>query len=123
MKNLMKTEEIIRAYFDGIRQKNGWQSLISDKMTFTSPGGSTKGKDAYVETTDRFLRVVKTAAIKDMIIQEDKACVLVDYELQSPKSNTTNCVVAEILSVKDNKISSSAIFFDTAAFRNFMAQG
>src|SRR6266496_4713048 len=109
MKNLMKSEEIIGAYFDGIREKKGWQSLISDEMAFTSPGASTKGKDAYVEATERFLRVVKTAAIKDLIIQDDKACVLVDYELLSPKGNTANCMVAEILSMKDNKISSSTI--------------
>lgn len=31
--------------------------------------------------------------------------------------------VAEILTVKDGKIGSSAIFFDTKAFQDFMAQG
>jgi ketosteroid isomerase-like protein len=30
--------------------------------------------------------------------------------------------VAEILSVRDDKIDSSSIFFDTAGFKEFMAQ-
>ena len=56
-------------------------------------------------------------------MEGEKACVIVHYELMSPKGNSASSDVAEILVVKDGKIGSSTIYFDTAAFANFMAQG
>ena len=119
----MTTKEIIKRYYDGIAHKDGWQSIISDEITFTGAGPSTKGKDAYITATTRFLGSVKGSSITDLIIEGNKACALVNYELLSPKGNTANCVVAEILKVNEDKITASTIFFDTAAFRNFIAQG
>jgi ketosteroid isomerase-like protein len=124
MKNTMTTKEIIQKYYDGIARKDGWQNVISDDVTFGGTGvKSTQGKDAYIEATSNFLRAVKTSKVKDMIIDGDKACAVVHYELASPKGNSAGLDVAELLSVKHGKIDSSTIFFDTAAFRAFMAQG
>ena len=43
--------------------------------------------------------------------------------MRSPKGNPGICDVAEILTVNDDKIESSKIFFDTKAFQDFVAQG
>ncbi len=50
------------------------------------------------------------------------ACVVVQYDLTSRKGNRTSSDIVEILTVKDQKIESSTIFFDTAAFAKFMSQ-
>ena len=50
------------------------------------------------------------------MIEGDKVCALTRYELQPPKGNTFNSDVAEIFTVKDGKIVSLAIYFDTAPF-------
>ena len=118
------TRETITRYYEGIKQKDGWQAFVSDHITFDGTGvKSTKGKDAYVESTSQFLRVVKTSQVKEMIVEGERACVLMHYELMSPKGNNASSDVAEILLEKDGKIDSSTIYFDTAAFNNFMAQG
>lgn len=117
------TKETITKYYNDLKKKEGWQSVISDDMTFTQMGSYTsKGKAAYVEVTERFLRAVTDENVKESIIDGDKACVIVAYDLRSPKGNTSTKDVVEILSVKDGKIASSTIFFDTADFRAFMAQ-
>ena len=123
MKDSATTRELIQQYYDLISQKGNWQSLIADKITFTSVGNITYTKDAYVEATSRFLQVVTSLKINEFIVENDKACITVEYGLQSPKGNTASCEVAEVLMIKDDKINSSCIFFDTAAFRSFMAQG
>ena len=115
----MSTKEIVENYYDGVSRNDGWQTLISDDMKFVSPGANTKGKTPYVEATSRFLGIVKEAKVKDLIIEGDKACALVDYSIVSPKGDLGNCFVSEFLSTKDGKINSSTIFFDTAAFRAF----
>jgi ketosteroid isomerase-like protein len=113
----------VENYYKGVAKKDGWQSLIADDIAFTRPGSSTKGKDAYVEATTRFLRMVNTSSVKELIIEDNKIFALVHYELLSPKGNRASSDVAELLTVKDGKISTFTIFFDTAAFREFMAQG
>jgi len=123
MKYLTTTREIIQEYYDLISQKGDWQSLIADKITFTSVGKITYTKDAYVEATTRFLQVVTSLKINEFIVEDNKACITVEYGLRSPKGNTGSCEVAEVLMVGDGKIYSSCIFFDTASFRSFMAQG
>ena len=123
MNNSKTTKEIIGQYYNEIKIKGDWQSFISDDITFTGPGQLTHTKNAYVEATTRFLQVVKQLKINEFIVENNKACITVEYNLQSPSGNTGSCEVAEVLMVNDNKIYSSCIFFDTAAFRSFMAQG
>lgn len=122
----MKTtaQETIKGYYDGIKRKDGWQDLVSDGIVFGGTGvKATKGKAAYIEGTGQFLRAVKDSQVREMIVEGDKACVIVHYDLMSPKGNTASSDVAEILVVKDGKIDASTIYFDTAAFGAFMAAG
>jgi ketosteroid isomerase-like protein len=117
------TRTILQEYYDRISQKSDWQDLIADKITFTSVGKITYTKEAYVEATSRFLQLVTSLKINEFIVEDNKACITVEYSLKSPKGNTTSCEVAEVLMVRDGKIYSSCIFFDTASFRSFIAQG
>lgn len=121
LKNLMATRITVQDYYSGLAQRDGWQSHIADDMAFTGPGFSSNGKAGYVEATSRFMRVVKTVAVRDLIVEGDKACALARYDLESPKGHRWTCDVAEFLTIKDGKIASSSIFFDTAKFREFMA--
>jgi ketosteroid isomerase-like protein len=118
------TQETIKGYYDGIKRKSRWQAFVADDIVFEGTGmKATKGKEAFVKSNSQFLQAVKTSQVKDMIVEGEKACVIVHYELMSPKGNSASSDVAEILVVKDGKIGSSTIYFDTAAFANLMAQG
>jgi len=120
MKNV-STRETITKYYDGVKKKDGWQSVISDDMAFTMGTQTTKGKAAYVEITGRFLHAVTDANVKETIIDGDKACIIVAYDMMSPRGNTSTKDVVEVLSVKGDKIASSSIYFDTEDFKTFMA--
>ena len=118
------TREILEGYYDGIKQKDGWQDFVSDDILFDGTGvKATGGKDAFVEGNRQFLRAVRASHVKEMIVDDEKACALVHYDLMSPKGNTASSDVAEILTIKEGRIVSATIFFDTVAFNNFMAQG
>lgn len=54
-----------------------------------------------------------------MIVEDENAYVLCNYNLVSPKGKKLNIDVAEIWEVKNAKLTSHTIFFDTAAFGNF----
>lgn len=118
------TQETVQSYYEGIKRKDGWQDFVSDSILFDGTGvKATKGKEAYIQVTSQFLRAVKSSQVREMIIEAERACVIVHYELISPKGNSATSDVAEILLVKDGKIDSSTIYFDTAAFNAFMANG
>jgi hypothetical protein len=117
----MSTGELIDRYYDGLARKDGWQALISDTMTFVSPGGKvTEGSAAFVEGNGRFLRAVKGAAKKQSIIDGDTACIWMSYDLVSPRGTQATLDVAEIWKARGDKLESLTIYFDTEAFRTFM---
>jgi|SRR6185437_7518380 len=119
----MTTKEVIQKYFADLNERKDWESLIADNMKFSSPSGKTEGKDTYVKATQRLISVVQSVKIKRLIIEGYNASVIANYNLTSSKGLTSVMTVAEIFEVKNNKIQSSAIFFDTTAFREFIAKG
>jgi ketosteroid isomerase-like protein len=119
----MTTKETIQRYFDGINQKTGWESLIADNMAFVGAITKTSDKSGYVQATNGFLQVVQSVQITRLIAEGSHAAVIAHYNLISPKGNTSASDIAEIFEVENGKIISSRIFFDTVAFREFMALG
>ena len=54
--------------------------------------------------TQRFFSMVRSVAVKDLLLDGKKACALTRYDLQSPKGNAFHSDVAEILTVENGRI-------------------
>jgi ketosteroid isomerase-like protein len=54
--------------------------------------------------------------IKQMIVEHDSACVIGNYDYTFPNGKSINGDVAEIWNVKNGKLDSLTIFFDTLTF-------
>ena len=119
----MSTKEIIQNYFAAIH-KGGWESYVADDMVFvnSSLDKVALGKAAYLEGAGRFFKMTTTVDIRQMLIENEKVAVIARYHVRSPKGSEGVCDVAEFLTVKGEKLISSAIFFDTKALAEFMAQ-
>lgn len=57
--------------------------------------------------------------VKEMILEDDLACVIANYDYEFPNGRNINGDVAEIWKVKDGKLDSLTIFFDTHTFDVF----
>lgn len=115
----MTTRETIEGYFDRLKQKKDWRSFLADDMvftSFTSPVKQVGGKAAYLESTKRFYEGILSFEVRDLIIDGDKACALTRYQLQRPQGLAFESNVAEIFRVRDGKITSFDIYFDSAPF-------
>jgi ketosteroid isomerase-like protein len=115
----MTTENTVNGYFQSLKEKKGWESFLSEDIvftSFTSPVKQIAGKAAYLEATKRFYSSIVSFEVIDRIVSGEKACVLTRYQLQSPTGNTFTSDVAEIFKVKDGKINSFGIYFDSAPF-------
>jgi ketosteroid isomerase-like protein len=114
----MSTREIVQRYFEELTRKGNWESLLSDDLeftSFTSPVKHVTGKTAYLESTKRFFSMIRSLEVRDLIIEGTKVCALTSYQLQTP-AGSFRSDVAEVMTVANGKISSLAIYFDTAPF-------
>ena len=114
------TKQLLDTYYKGFARKDGWESVISDDFKFTG-GDMTKtapvvGKTAYIEVIKRFSRVFQTMRVKEMIIEGQSACVIGNYDYIFPNGVSMNGNVAELWKVKNGKLDSLTIFFDTLTF-------
>lgn len=115
----MATAGIVQDYFAALARKQGWESFLAEDFSFTnyaSPNRRLSGKDAYLAATRRFFSMVSSLELRQLIIDGRSACALTRYELRPPGSAAFQSDVAEVFSVRDGKIASLAIYFDTAPY-------
>ncbi len=115
----METKELLDNFYKILLSKGDLDPFLS--KTFLLVGAlakETHGKDAFTNTL--FFSLVKKLAVKSLIIDGEKACVLVTYELLSPKGDKLLCDVAEIWESKGGKLASLEIYFDTLAYQKFI---
>ncbi len=115
----MTTRDTIQAYFDSLKRKGNWESFLSDDViftSFTSPVRRVSGRGAFLESTKRFYSMIAALEIRDLLVDGHKACALTRYELQPPGRPVFGSDVAEVFGVRDGKISSFDIYFDSAPF-------
>jgi len=115
----MATRDTIEAYFNRLKEKKDWDSFLSDDMmftSFTSPIKRVSGKTAYLASTKRFYSMITALEIKEVMVDGDRACALTHYDLQPPGGPAFGSDVAEVFGVRGGKITSFAIYFDSAPF-------
>ena len=115
----MLTKNTIEGYFSNLKQKKGWESFLSDDViftSFTSPIRRISGKAAFLESTKPFYAMITTMEVRDLIANGDKVCALTRYELQPPQKPAFTSDVAEVFRVRDGKITSFDIYFDSAPY-------
>jgi ketosteroid isomerase-like protein len=118
----MTTKELLETYYKSFAQKQqGWEAVLSDDFKFVG-GDMTKttpivGRTAYIEVIKRFSQVFKTMRVKQMVVEDDMACVIGNYDYVFPNGKSINGDVAEIWKIKDGKLDALTIFFDTLTFQ------
>jgi ketosteroid isomerase-like protein len=119
MENLT-TKELLEKYYRGFAKKQDWESVISDDFQFYGGDMTNQapivGKQAYVNVINRFSQVFQSMRVKKMIVENDNACVIGNYDYQFPNGKKINGDVAEIWTAKNGKLNSLTIFFDTLTF-------
>ena len=117
----MNTKELLDAYYKGLGKKQGWETSISDDFKFiggdmTKPG-PVVGKQAYIEIINRLSKLFEQVRVKEMMVEGDKAFVIANYDWKFPSGKNINGNVAEIWKVKNGKLDSLTISFDTYTFQ------
>ena len=115
----MAAKQVVQDYFEALKSKQDWRSFLADDLQFTSfasPNKRLVGRAAYLDSTKRFFSMVTAVEVRSLIADGSTACALTRYELQPPHGERFHSDVAEIFTVRDGKIDSFGIYFDSAPF-------
>jgi len=116
----MNTTELLESYYEGFARKEGWETVISDDFKFV--GGDmmdrtpVTGKGGYIEVIRRFSKLFTSMKVKKMIVNGDSAFVLAGYGYVFPGNKKIKGDVAELWEVRQGKLDSLTIYFDTLTF-------
>lgn len=116
----MTTKALLDTYYKGFAAKSNWESVISDDFKFFA-GDMTKpdpvtGKAAYIQIIKRFSQLFTAMRVKEVMIADDRAYVLANYDYVFPGGKAINGDVVELWKVKEGKLDALTIFFDTLTF-------
>lgn len=115
----MTTRETIQEYFTTLEQKAAWPAFLADDMvftSFTSPVRQVNGKAAYIEATSRFFSMITGVELRQLVVDGQRACAQTRYQLQPPAGPAFSSDVAELFEVRDGRIASLDIYFDSSPF-------
>jgi hypothetical protein len=120
----MSTKDIVLRYYKSLEEKSDdWKDLYSDDAVFSDAAQIllAKGKEEIVESYVPFLNGVAGVKIKELIVEDNKACAIISYEYVNSNKERMKQDVAEIFEVKNGKLNKQTIYFDLTSFRNFMS--
>ena len=117
----MTSEELLDSYYQGLARKSDWDSVLDENFEFVGGHNMTNpapaiGKAAYQQVIARFSRVFTAMRVKDRLVANDRAYVLVNYDYAFPNGRKANGDVMEVWKIKNDKLASLMIYFNTAAF-------
>jgi ketosteroid isomerase-like protein len=120
MENQALTKQLLDNYYKGFAAKANWEDTIADDFQYV--GGDMNntqpvvGKQAYIEIIKRFSQRFQSMRVKQMIIEGDKASVIGNYDFQFPNGQKINGNVSENWTVRNGKLQSLTLYFDTLTF-------
>ena len=120
MDNQATTRQVLESYYKGFAVKANWETLIADDFEYV--GGDMNnikpvvGKQAYIEIIKRFSQRIEAMRVKQMIVEGDKASVIGNYDFQFPNGFKINGNVSENWTVKNGRLQSLTLYFDTLTF-------
>ncbi len=115
----MTIKDTLHAYYKSFETKTGWLDFFTEDVVFTSytsPLRQLKGKAAFGSGIQRFVSSVRALRVRDMLVDGEKACCLVRYEIQPPQGPSFESDVAEIFTFKDGKFDTFGIYFDSTPY-------
>lgn len=117
---MKSNKQISEAFYQAMFNNEGWQDYLANEVSFLGPLASlVEGKEAVVNITTQFLAQKHTGTIKNIIAEEDSICVLTQYQLGHPAVELLEIDACEILKIKDGKVLSMEVFFDSLQVSKF----
>lgn len=113
-----KAQAIAQTYVNAIANKDidTIISISTDDVICSSPIGMLNGAETFRGFQDGFARMLTNVTILAVYGDDDQAVVVYDAETHP----VPHAIVAELIKVRDGKLASTEVIYDSAPFAEFM---
>jgi ketosteroid isomerase-like protein len=114
-----KALEVARAYVDAIANKDvdTILSISAEDVVCTSPIGQTMGLEPFRAFQDGFAKMITNLTVLAVYGDDKQAVVVYDVETHP----VPHAVVAELINVKNGKLTSTNVIYDATPFAAYVA--
>jgi predicted SnoaL-like aldol condensation-catalyzing enzyme len=95
------------------------QSLVTDDFSFRGPFIETAGKDAFFKSAEGLKRIARGHRLLRQWVDGDDVCSVYELILETPVG-TGSVPMSEWHRVRDGRLASGLVLFDSAAFLKFV---
>jgi YHS domain-containing protein len=112
---MTQTPEIIERYHQAFYGGDAAtaRQYLADEFSFEGPAGTIHGPDAFLRASAHVGRGVKSTERRKVFVDGDDVCLVYDLVVEQPAVRVS---VAEWFCLRDARIVSIRMMFDTAAF-------
>ncbi len=100
---------------------DGALDMVTEDFTFSGPMLQAEGRDAFAEGAVMAAAIATGVTMHRQVEQGDNVVSMYDFELGAP-ATVGRVSMTEWNTIRDGKIASSRLFFDTAEFNALMPQ-
>lgn len=94
-------------------------ALVADDFVFEGPMLESRGKPAFVEGASGLAPIVRGHTVLRQFADGDEVCSVYDFHVETP-AGAGSVTMTEWNHVRDGKLTSARVVFDTAAFAALM---
>jgi ketosteroid isomerase-like protein len=121
---IVSNEDVFRAYLERFAggDVDGAAELLADEFTFDGPILQAKDKAEFLAGSTAAAAMARGCTIHHQWADGEDVCSVYDFEIQTP-AGTGAIAMAEWSVIRDGKLVSSRLLFDTAAMAALMPAG
>jgi len=111
--------ELVNRFYDLTNNKNttdGVEDLLDENMTFSGPLLQVTGAKKYVEMVGQFIKFHKKWAMFKQFDNGSDVCSIYEVELGKPGGGSFSVMIADWISISNDKIVSQKIYYDPREF-------
>jgi ketosteroid isomerase-like protein len=120
----MSAADVFRSYLERFTSGdvNGAAELLAEDFTFVGPMMQTNGKAEFLAGSARIGPIVRGYEMRRQWVEGEDVCSIYDFKIETPVG-AGSIPMAEWSVVRDGKLVSSRLLFDTAAMTALMPTG
>ena len=108
---------VVEQYYNAFDRKDpAWKDLVSPDVRFEGPLQRATGSEEFNGITEMFLQFHRSTRVIARFEEGSRVCSILEFDLTTPSGGDLSCVVAELATVADGRLSDVKIVYDPRAF-------
>lgn len=112
-----RARNVVERYYEAFDRKDPlWKDLVAPDVRFVGPLQQASGAQEFSDITEMFLRFHKATRVVARFEDGSQVCSILEFDLATPDGSMMSCLVSELATVTDGRLSDVRIIYDPRAF-------